>query len=118
MHVQKTNCHPQIAETDKKRKHLDACLNQRRHFTPFVVSCEGLHGKEASIFMKWLSERLADKWKCPCSSTSSLLRTHFAVSLVCSKNRYLRGVRVSPNKISHPCDWEDGASLHFFSALE
>ena len=34
------------SENDKKRKHLDACLEQRRHFTPFVVSCEGLFGKD------------------------------------------------------------------------
>ena len=33
------------AENDKKRKHLGTCLEQRRHFTPFVVSCEGLFGE-------------------------------------------------------------------------
>ena len=29
-------------ENEKKKKHLEPCLEQRRHFTPFVVSCEGL----------------------------------------------------------------------------
>ena len=105
-------------ENDKKRKYLDACLNQRRHFTSFVVSCEGLYGKEASFFMKRLAKHLADKWNCPYSSTISLLRTRFAISLVRSKNRCLRGACISPHKISYPCDWEDSAGLRFFSTLE
>ena len=51
------------AENDKKMKCLDACLEQRRHFTHFVVSCEGLLGKEASFFMNRLAKKLADKWR-------------------------------------------------------
>lgn len=65
-----------------------------------------------------LAKRLADKWNRPYSSTISLLRTRFAISLVRSKNRCLRGARISTNKISYPCDWEDCAGLRFFSALE
>ena len=41
-------------EMDKKKKHSNACLGQLRHFTPFVASCEGLLGKEASTFLKRL----------------------------------------------------------------
>ena len=37
------------AENNKKKKHLDVCLEQRQHFTPFVVLCQGLFGKEASF---------------------------------------------------------------------
>ena len=58
-----------VAENEKKRKYLEACLHQsqRRHFTPFVASIysgvnEGLYGKEASFFMKYLAKYLADKW--------------------------------------------------------
>jgi hypothetical protein len=32
-------------ENEKKRKYLASCLEQRRHFTPFVVSNDGLIGK-------------------------------------------------------------------------
>ena len=32
-------------EAEKKRKHLNSCLEQRRNFTPFVVSCEGMMGR-------------------------------------------------------------------------
>ena len=55
------------AENDKKKKYLGQCLTQRRHFTPFVVSCEGLLGKEADTFLKRLSKKLADKWRHPYS---------------------------------------------------
>jgi len=106
------------AENDKKRKYLAACLEQRRHFTPFVVSCEGLFGKEASFFMKRLGKKLADKWRRPYSSTISLLRTRFAINLVRSKHRCIRGARTSLDFISQKLDWEDGAGLQFFSTLE
>jgi hypothetical protein len=39
-----------VLETHKKekeRKYLAPCLAQRHHFTPFVVSTDGLLGKEA-----------------------------------------------------------------------
>jgi hypothetical protein len=35
-------------EWEKKKK----CLEQRRHFTPFVVSTNGLLGKEAKTLLK------------------------------------------------------------------
>jgi hypothetical protein len=31
-------------EKQKKRKYLEACLEQLRHFTPFVCSTDGLLG--------------------------------------------------------------------------
>jgi hypothetical protein len=34
-------------ECEKNKKYLEACLEQRCHFTPFVVSTDGLLGKEA-----------------------------------------------------------------------
>ena len=106
------------AENEKKRKYLDACLEQRRHFTPFVVSCEGLFGKEATFFMKRHAKKLADKWRRSYSSTIGLLRTRFAINLVRSKHRCIRGARTSLDTVSYQVDWEDGAGLRFFSTLE
>jgi hypothetical protein len=39
-------------EKEKKQKDLEACLEQRCHFTPFVVSTDGMIGCEASTFAK------------------------------------------------------------------
>jgi hypothetical protein len=49
-------------EREKKRKYLGPCLEQRRHFTPFVCSTDGLLGQEASTFAKRLAVKLANKW--------------------------------------------------------
>jgi hypothetical protein len=53
-------------EREKKKKYLGACL-ERRHFSPFVVSTDGLLGKDAKILLKKLSARLAKKWEKPYS---------------------------------------------------
>ena len=100
-------------ETSKKSKYLKNCLDQRRHFTPFVVSCEGLLGKEADVFFKRLSMKLAEKWHRPYSQTVSFVKTRFAISLVRAKNRCIRGSR-----ICHRVDWDDGVGLGLYSTLE
>jgi hypothetical protein len=46
---------------EKKKKYPEACLEQRRHFTPFVVSTDGLLGREAKTLLKKLSSVLAEK---------------------------------------------------------
>ena len=79
------------AKNDKKKKFLELCLMQRRYFTPFVVSCEGLLGKEADTFLKRLSKKLADKWRRPYSQAVNFVKTRFAISLVRAQNRCIRG---------------------------
>ena len=106
------------AEAEKKRKYLNPCLEQRRHFTPFVVSCEGMMGREADSFIRCLSKRLSKKWFRPYSKIVNFVRTRFAISLVRAKNRCLRGSRIMTDSISKRVDWEDGAGLGFFSTLE
>ena len=48
-------------EREKKKKYLEPCLQRRRHFTPFVVSADGMKGKEATAFLKRLFALLAKK---------------------------------------------------------
>ena len=105
-------------EGDKKRKYLGPCLTQRRHFTPFVVSYEGLLKKEVDTFLKRLSKKLADKWRRPYSQVVSFVKTRFAISLVRSKNRCIRGSIISTGRILYRDDWKDGAGLVLFSTLE
>jgi hypothetical protein len=50
-------------ECEKKKKYLEACLGQRHRFSPFVVSTDGLLGKEAKTLLKKLSALLAKKWE-------------------------------------------------------
>jgi hypothetical protein len=53
----------ETGKKEKKKKYLEACLEQRHHFTPFVCSVDGLLGGEASSFAKCLAAKLAQKWK-------------------------------------------------------
>ena len=51
------------ADNNKKKKYLDACIKQRRHFTPFIISVEGLLGFDAETTLKRITRRLEKKWK-------------------------------------------------------
>jgi hypothetical protein len=53
----------QTQEKEKKWKHVEACLEQHHHFTPFVCSTDRLLGREATTFAKQLSAKLASKWQ-------------------------------------------------------
>ena len=97
---------------------MEPFLTQRRHFTPSVVSCEGIFGKEANVFLKRLSKNLADQWYRAYAHTLNFVDSRFAISLVRAKNRCFRGLRIMTNKISHRVDWEDSAGLGFYSTLE
>ena len=48
-------------EKSKKAKCLEPCLAQRRHFSPFVVSVNGMFGHEATTVAKCLAVVLATK---------------------------------------------------------
>jgi hypothetical protein len=45
-------------EREKKKKYLQACPDQRRHFSPIVVPCNRVLGKEAKVvqYYKTLQE--------------------------------------------------------------
>ena len=45
--------------------YLEACLQHRRNFSPFVASVDGILGVGATATLKRLAIRLATKWKQP-----------------------------------------------------
>jgi hypothetical protein len=53
----------EAVERLEKKKYIQPCFDQRHHFTPFVVSVEGLLGKEARTVIKTLAENEAKKGK-------------------------------------------------------
>ena len=53
----------------KKKMHLKACLQKRRHFSPLVASVDGLLDVEAVATLKRITSRLATKWQQPYSRT-------------------------------------------------
>jgi hypothetical protein len=98
-------------EREKKKKYLEPCLQRRRHFTPFVVSADGLKGKEATAFLKRLSALLAKKWQKPYSVVSGYVNVRMSIAIVRATHLCLRGSRVPASKISRRPQWEDKAGL-------
>ena len=103
------------AERDQKKMYLEACLQQRRHFSPFVASVDGLLGVEATATLKRISSCLATKWRKPYSKTCGYVKSRVAITLVRATHRCLRGSRVPAHRISvQKPQWDDGARLNLF----
>jgi predicted alpha/beta-fold hydrolase len=101
-------------EKEKKQKHLGECLENRRHFTPFMLSVDGLLGQEAKTFTKRLAVKLvAGKWQKPCSQVRGCVKARLSTAAaVRATHLCLRRSRVPVHNISTGfSQWEDGAGL-------
>ena len=95
--------------------YLEACLQQDRHFSPFVASIAGILVVEASATLKRIASRLGTKWWQPYSRTCGYVTSRITITLVQATHRCIRGSRVPAHKISvHRLQWEEGARLNLF----
>ena len=104
----------QSHEKEKKKKYLRPCHQQRRAFTPFVVSVDGLIGIEAKNVMKAISRRLAKKWQKQYSQVMNIVKTRISIACVRASHRCIRGSRVPVRTMSRQIQWEDGAGLGLY----
>ena len=81
----------QEAERGKKRMYLEACLQQCRHFSPFVANVDGLLGVDATATLKILDSRLATKWKQHHSKTCGYVKSRIAITLVRTTHSCIQG---------------------------
>ena len=72
----------QTEDKDKKKKYLDSCLQQHRHFPPLVVSVDGILGMEAEALYKHIAIYLVTKRKQPCLRTCSYVKRRVSITLV------------------------------------
>ena len=70
------------AERGENRMYLEACLQQRRHFYPFVDSVDGLLGVEAIANLKRLDSRLATNCEQSYSKTCVYVKSSIAITFV------------------------------------
>ena len=96
------------AEGEKKKKYLQACSDRRALFTPLCVSVDGMMGREASVFVKRLAERLSFKWGHKYNSILGWIRTRLTFSILRATILCLRGSRTK----WRPVDLVDGTSLN------
>jgi hypothetical protein len=76
---------------EKKKKYLEACLGQCHHFSPFMVSTDGLFGKEAKTLLKKLPGLLAEKWEKPYSEVCGYVNARMSIAVVRATHLCLRG---------------------------
>ena len=95
--------------------YLEACLQQRRHFSPFVASVDRLLGVEATATLKRTASRLATKWKQSYSKTCEYVKSRVVITLVRATHRCIQGSQVPAHRISvNRPQWEDVARLNLF----
>ena len=95
--------------------YLEAFLQQRRHFSPFVMLVGGFMGEKATETLKRLATRLATKWWQLYSKTCGYVKSRISITLVRATHRCIQGSRVPTHRISvHRPQWEDGAGLNLF----
>ena len=95
--------------------YLEACLQQRRHFSPSVASVDGLLGLDTTAILKRLASCLSTKWKQSYSKTCEYVKSRIAITLVCATHCCIRGSRVPAHRISvQRPQWEDAAGLNLF----
>jgi len=68
--------------------------NQRRHFTLFVVSTDGMYGFETRAFLKKLAKLLAEEWEKPYPTVRGFINARMSITLVRATNRCIRGSRI------------------------
>ena len=90
----------ETAENKKKRKYPDACLKQRRNFTPFIYSVDILLRVKAEAKLKRIYRRLATKWKESYSCICRYKKIRFVITLFKLTHCCIRGARVPDSQIS------------------
>jgi len=98
-------------EKERKEKYCKPCENQRRQFTPFVVSTDGMFGFEARAFLKRLAKLLAEEWEKLYSTVRGFINARMSIALVRATNRCIIGSRIPTSNMSNRFRWEGGAGL-------
>ena len=105
----------QEAEWLKKKMYLEACLQQRQHFSPFVASVDRRIWVEAAATLKRIASRLTTKFQQPYFRMCGYINSRVTITLVRATHRCIQGSRVPANKISaQRLQWEDGSGLNIF----
>ena len=106
-------------EQEKKKKYSKDCQKQRKSFTPFVVSIDGMFGKEAQALLKNLAFIMANKWDLTYSQIRGYLNSKISIAILRAAHRCIRCSRIPTTRIcrNHLKDdppWADGAGLGLF----
>ena len=92
----------------KKKKYLEACLQQLRYFSSFSVSVDRLMGVEAEAALRRISSLLATKYQQIYSNTCGYIKIIIMITLVRATHWYIQGSMVTAHRISMKLlQWDD-----------
>jgi len=92
-------------EKEKRKRYCKPCENQRRHFTPFGISTDGMFGFEARAFLTRLAKLLAEEWEKPYPTVRGFINDRMSIA------RCIRGFRTPVSNMSNRFHWEEGTGL-------
>ena len=96
------------AQEEKKRKYNSAAEACRASFTPFVVSTDGMLGREVNFLLKRLAQSISIKWEKPLGQTTGWLHEKLSFAILRATNLCLCGSRT---KWRSGVGMDDGAGL-------
>ena len=98
-----------VAESEKKRKYLDAAAARRAHFTPLCFSVDGVAGSEAASFLKRLVYCLSARWERSYADIMYWIRARLSFAILRAIILCVQGSRTRWRCLG----LEDGASIDF-----
>ena len=82
-----------------EKLYLRARKPKRNLKRPFVVSTDGLLGREAKIVLQHLSAKIAENAGVPYSVVCGYVTARFSIAIASATNRCLRGSRVPTSRL-------------------
>jgi hypothetical protein len=102
----------EAAERLKNNKYLQLCLDQRCHFTRFIVSVDDLIVKEAKTVLKILPARTTTESGKMYSNIMGYMRARQSILIVSAIRVFLRGSRIRAVRMSNRRPkWEETAGI-------
>ena len=100
------------AELAKRRKYAEECREECKDFAPFIVSRDGLFGREAKNIMTRLAKTLHCKWNIPFCRTSFFVKSRMSLAILRSTTHVLYGERkIMEVRRVQPAFFHDNSAL-------
>ena len=98
-------------EREKRRKYAQEAAEQRKDFSPFVVTRDGIIGRAAENTMRRIASTLAGRWDMHYSRTSYFVRSRISIAILRSTNHALYGARIPFRPKHYAPQWTDNAAI-------
>ena len=99
-------------EFKNRKKYGEVCASQMIHFSPFIVSSDGIFAHEATQLLKQSSGIISKKWHEAYYHVCGFVRSRMSIALERETKRFISGSMIPSFLMSHQKPfWEDGSGL-------